>query len=292
MARSATRNGAGEPGRNEPREHGAPRPGPGGTRQGRDTAPPAPAGRTGRPGSRRRPAGSPLLATGLCLAAVAVTAATAPAAQAHRPGPAQGGKATPAIVDSTRHGGNTVALTFDDGPNPADTPRLLQVLREQHVKAVFCLWGDHVEAHPELVRKIVAGGHTLCNHSMHHDDMGAWSEKEIRADLRRTSAAIRKAAPGARIPYFRAPYGSWGKSPEVAAGLGMQPLGWRLVVGDWDPPGTDELVSRLEEGLSPGAVVLLHDGGGDRSQTVEAVERIIPKLRSEGWRFDRPARRG
>ncbi|WP_078843223.1 polysaccharide deacetylase family protein [Streptomyces albus] len=273
MTRSATRNEAGGPGRNETRGPGTPR-------------------RTGRPRARRRPAGPLPLVTALCLTAVAVTAATAPAAQAHRSGPSHGGKATAAIVDSTRHGGDTVALTFDDGPDPDDTPRLLRVLREQRVKAVFCLWGDHVEEHPELVRKIVAGGHTLCNHSMHHDDMGAWSEEEIRADLLRTSAAIRKAAPGARIPYFRAPYGSWGKSPEVAAGLGMQPLGWRLAVGDWDPPGTEELVSRLEEGITPGAVVLLHDGGGDRSQTVEAVERIIPKLRSEGWRFDRPARRG
>ena len=95
---------------------------------------------------------------------------------------------------------------------------------------------------------------------------------------------------GVRIRYFRAPYGSWGRTPTVAAQLGMQPLGWRLAVGDWEPPGTDELVRRLAEGITPGAVVLLHDGGGDRSQTVETVDRIIPRLRAKGWRFDLPAR--
>ncbi|GJF33544.1 hypothetical protein KNE206_62440 [Kitasatospora sp. NE20-6] len=222
-----------------------------------------------------------LLAVGL---PQAVVAGAGPAQAAPRP--------DSAVVDSTRHRGNSVALTFDDGPNPTDTPALLAVLREHHVKAVFCLWGDHVEAYPELVRAIVADGHALCNHSMHHDDMAGWSPEQIRADLERTSAAIRAAAPGAPIRWFRAPYGSWGAAPEVAAGLGMQPLGWRLAVGDWEPPGTDELVRRLQEGITPGAVVLLHDGGGDRSQTVEAVDRVIPVLRAAGWRFDQPARRG
>ncbi|XVQ86140.1 polysaccharide deacetylase family protein [Microbispora siamensis] len=198
----------------------------------------------------------------------------------------------PTVVDSTRSGGLSVGFTFDDGPNPPDTLRLLDVLREHHVKAVFCLWGDHVRQHPEVVRQIVADGHTLCNHSMHHDDMATWSAEQIRADLLETSAAIRAAVPGAHIPYFRAPYGSWGQTPTVAADLGMQALGWRLAIGDWDPPGTPELIRRLREGITPGAVVLMHDGGGDRSQTVAAVDAVIPALRSEGWHLSLPARRG
>lgn len=205
-------------------------------------------------------------------------------------GPAQAGKPAPEIVDSTGHEGKFVGLTFDDGPDPRNTPRLLRVLRKYRVKAVFCLWGDHVRQHPEIVRRIARAGHVLCNHTMHHDDMGTWPADRIRADLEQANAVIRQAVPGARIPYFRAPYGSWGQTPAVAAQLGMQPLGWRLAVADWEPPGTDELVRRLEEGVTPGAVVLLHDGGGDRSQTVEAVDRIIPRLRAKGWRIDLPAR--
>jgi peptidoglycan/xylan/chitin deacetylase (PgdA/CDA1 family) len=142
------------------------------------------------------------------------------------------------------------------------------------------------------VRRIVADGHVLCNHTMHHDDLSTWTPEQIRADLTATSALIRRAAPHARIPYFRAPFGAWGQTPVVAAGLGMQPLGWRLAITDWEPPGADVLVQRLRDGITPGAVVLMHDGGGDRSQTVTAVDRIIPELRAQGWRFALPARRG
>jgi peptidoglycan-N-acetylglucosamine deacetylase len=157
---------------------------------------------------------------------------------------------------------------------------------------VFCLWGDHVREHPEVVRRIAAAGHVLANHSMRHDDMAAWSPEQIRADLAATSALIREVVPHARIPYFRAPNGSWGRTPGVAARLGMQPLGWRLAISDWEPPGTEVLLQRLRDGITPGAVVLMHDGGGDRSQTVEAVDRFVPELRSRGYRFALPARRG
>jgi peptidoglycan-N-acetylglucosamine deacetylase len=226
-----------------------------------------------------------LLRRGAVSATVAVVALTAAPTAAHA-------QPTSAIVDTARGSGAVVSLTFDDGPNPADTPRLLQVLRRHDVKAVFCLWGDFVVEHPQLVRRIVAAGHTLCNHTLHHTDLTTLDPQRIRGDLAATSALIRQAVPGARIPYFRAPYGSWGESPAIAADLGMQPLGWRLTISDWEPPGTDVLVQRLREGITPGAVVLLHDGGGDRSQTVEAVDRIIPELRAQGWRFTLPQRPG
>jgi peptidoglycan/xylan/chitin deacetylase (PgdA/CDA1 family) len=206
--------------------------------------------------------------------------------------PARAGGPSDVVVDTARGHGDVVSFTFDDGPNPADTLRLLDVLRRRHVQAVFCLVGDQVRAHPQVVRRIAAGGHVLCNHSLHHDDLSALTPEQIRADLVETSALIRRAVPHARIPYFRAPYGSWGQSPQVSAELGMQPLGWRLAITDWEPPGTDVLVQRLREGITPGAVVLMHDGGGDRSQTVAAVDRIIPELRAQGWRFTLPRRRG
>lgn len=207
-------------------------------------------------------------------------------------GPGHAGNAKTEVIETARGSGQVVSLTFDDGPDPVSTPRLLSVLRQHRVKAVFCLWGDHVLEHPEIVRMIVANGQTLCNHGMHHDDMGSWSAEQIRADLLETQAAIRQAVPHARIPYFRAPFGSWGETPTVAAQLGMRSLGWRLAVTDWEPPGTDELVRRLTDGITPDAVVLLHDGGGDRSQTVDAVDRIIPAFEAEGWRFVLPARHG
>jgi peptidoglycan/xylan/chitin deacetylase (PgdA/CDA1 family) len=123
---------------------------------------------------------------------------------------------------------------------------------------------------------------------MYHDDLSTWAPGDIEADLVATQAAIRSAAPGADIPYFRAPYGRWGYSASVAHRLGMRPLGWRIDVMDWEPPGTDVLVARLRSRIAPGAIILLHDGGGDRSQTVDAVDRIVPDLHSDGWTFVLP----
>lgn len=181
----------------------------------------------------------------------------------------------------------TAALTFDDGPNPPDTVTLLDLLAREQVRAVFCLVGVQVEAHPDVVRRIVADGHVLANHSWRHDDLGGWDDDAVRADLQRTLDAIHAVVPDAPVPFFRAPFGSWGGTVAVAAGLGMRSLEWQLAVEDWVPPGVDELVRRLG-GVEPGGVVLLHDGGGDRSQTVEAIARVIPAMRAAGWTFTVP----
>lgn len=193
------------------------------------------------------------------------------------------------ILDSSRSRGHVVSLTFDDGPDAEHTPRLLDVLREYEVTAAFFLWGDHVMQNPGIARAIAEAGHLIGNHSMHHDDMAAWSPERIRADLAETNAVIHDAVPGVSIDYFRAPYGSWGHSAQVAAEMGMLPLGWRLDVTDWEPATADELVDRLWSGITPESVILLHDGGGDRKPTVDAVERLIPELRERGWSFDLPA---
>ncbi|UOY02630.1 polysaccharide deacetylase family protein [Blastococcus sp. PRF04-17] len=235
------------------------------------------------------------LAVPAMLAAIAVGLAAPAQAGGAGPGQGQGGKAAAEIVTGTKLEGRTAALTFDDGPNPYDTPRLLEVLKENQVKAVFCLWGDFVKQNPELVRQIVAGGHTLCNHTMNHDNLAAWTPEAIREDLEATSALLHEVAPNVPIPYFRAPYGAWGQSPQVAADLGMQPLGWGFTIEDWETQDPDVLAERLETRLraNPGAVALLHDGPAmDRSGTVEAVARVIPELKAEGWRFHQPDRRG
>jgi peptidoglycan/xylan/chitin deacetylase (PgdA/CDA1 family) len=111
-------------------------------------------------------------------------------------------------------GDRALCLTFDDGPNPGDTPRLLAVLRRHGVRAVFFLVGQFVLEHPELVRAIVADGHALGNHTMRHDDLSGWPKERIEADLRETTGAIQSAATGAGVVYFRAPYGRWGHSPD------------------------------------------------------------------------------
>jgi peptidoglycan/xylan/chitin deacetylase (PgdA/CDA1 family) len=221
---------------------------------------------------------TPLLLTGLAVGASA---------------PAQAAQATAGIVTTTQHEGRYVALTFDDGPNPPDTYALLAVLKKHHVKATFCLWGDHVVQHPEVARAITRDGHRLCNHTMHHDNLAGWSPEQIRADLVQTSAVIREIVPTGKIDYFRAPFGAWGPhSAQVAADLGMQPLGWQSLIFDWENRTAEDLTQQLLDAAQPGAVILAHDGGGDRRATVQAIDRAIPVLKAQGFRFDRPEKPG
>lgn len=181
-------------------------------------------------------------------------------------------------------GAQYVALTFDDGPDPRYTPQTLSVLRDYHVKATFCLVGQNARAYPELVRAIAAEGHTLCNHSWAHDvGLGSLRPATILADLIRTNEAIRAALPGTRIAYFRQPGGNWTPSVVAAARqLGMTSLHWTVDPQDWTRPGAGKIATRVTAGITPGAIVLLHDAGGNRQGTVNALAWILPDL---GRRF-------
>ncbi|WP_307798077.1 transglycosylase domain-containing protein [Actinoplanes flavus] len=185
--------------------------------------------------------------------------------------------------------GQRLALTFDDGPSPY-TAQVLDLLAEQQVRATFCVVGEEVQKYPDLVRRIVAEGHVLCNHSWKHDDLGQLSASAAKADIARTDAAIAAAVPGVTVPFFRAPFGSWGRSAMAGTDLGHTPLGWVVDPDDWLLPGADVIADRIEKQLQPRAVVLVHDGGGERDQTVAALTRLIPKLKSKGWTFDLPER--
>ncbi|MET0426816.1 MAG: transglycosylase domain-containing protein [Actinoplanes sp.] len=190
-------------------------------------------------------------------------------------------------VVHTEHTGKRLALTFDDGPS-ADTPAVLDLLAQYDIKATFCVVGENVTWYPALVRRIVAEGHRLCNHSMHHDDLGTVPATTSSADIVATDQAIEAAAPGAEVRYYRAPYGDFGPSAEAGAKLGHTPLGWVVDPDDWLLPGAGVIASRITEQLKPRAVVLVHDGGGDRKQTVAALRTLIPQLLADGWKFDQP----
>jgi peptidoglycan/xylan/chitin deacetylase (PgdA/CDA1 family) len=177
-------------------------------------------------------------------------------------------------------GSSEVALTFDDGPDPRYTPQTLAMLRRYQVKATFCLVGQQAAAYPELVRAIAADGHTLCNHSWSHDiTLGSRARTTIRVDLARTNQAIRAAVPGARIVYYRQPGGNWTSGVVATAWeLGMTSLHWAVDPQDWTQPGAGNIASTVTAGTGAGAIVLLHDAGGNRSQTVAALRTILPNL--------------
>jgi peptidoglycan/xylan/chitin deacetylase (PgdA/CDA1 family) len=173
-----------------------------------------------------------------------------------------------------------VALSFDDGPDPTYTPQTLAQLRRYRVKATFCLVGENARAFPDLVRAIAADGHTLCNHSWAHDTgLGLRSRAAIRADLKATNAAIRAAVPTAKVSYFRQPGGMWTAGVvAVAKELGMSSLHWEVDPQDWRKPGAGSISSTVNAGTRRGAIVLLHDAGGDRRGTVAALRSILPNL--------------
>ncbi|MFF5173916.1 polysaccharide deacetylase family protein [Micromonospora sp. NPDC000089] len=181
-------------------------------------------------------------------------------------------------------GSDEVALTFDDGPDPTYTPQVLAVLRAYQVKATFCVVGQNAQDHPELIQEIVADGHTLCNHSWSHDvTLGKRSPAAIRADLTRTNDAIHAAVPDAHVGWFRQPGGAW-TSPvvQVARELGMAPLHWTVDPNDWKAPGAPKITASVTGDTQAGSIVLMHDAGGNRQGTVDALHRILPDL---GGRF-------
>ncbi|MEU7975733.1 polysaccharide deacetylase family protein [Micromonospora sp. NPDC049089] len=173
-----------------------------------------------------------------------------------------------------------LALTFDDGPDPRYTPQVLALLREYDVRATFCVVGENAQNHPDLIQSIVDDGHTLCNHSWHHDvGLGTRSADAIRSDLLRTNAAIRAAVPNAPIVWYRQPGGAWTYPVvSVARQLGMTPLHWSVDPSDWELPGATKITATVLSQAAPGSVVLLHDAGGDRQGTMDALRRILPDL--------------
>ncbi len=180
-------------------------------------------------------------------------------------------------------GNAKVALTFDDGPDPAWTPKVLDRLKKAKVTATFCVVGTQVRKHPELVRRIVREGHQLCNHSWNHDlDLARRPIAEIRADLVRTNKEIRRAVPDAEVPFYRQPGGRWtAEVVKVARKLDMRSLHWTVDPQDWAKPTAATIAKRVKRTAKPGAVVLLHDGGGDRAATLAACSRVITALKRD-----------
>lgn len=190
-------------------------------------------------------------------------------------------------IDSDR---KVVALTFDDGPNPDATPRILDTLGQKGVRATFFVLGSHAERWPELVRRMSSEGHQLGNHGYFHRKLQFKSPFYVSRDIRLGIRAIKRA--GAPAPrYFRAPHGF--RSPwttPIASSYGERTVGWSLGVWDSDRPGVNEIVRRTIEGVTPGSIVLLHDGDGynpdgDRLQTAAALPHIIDRLTDQGYEF-------
>ncbi len=181
------------------------------------------------------------------------------------------------VVRSGPGGKKRVALTFDDGPS-VYTPQVMDVLRRKKVKATFFMLGDMVSRDPSTARRVLAAGHEVANHSSTHPMLPGYS------DIRRASSTIKRAT-GFRPCLFRPPYGALNASVVSSVkDLGMKSVLWDVDTSDWSRPGTGTIRSRIG-GAGPGSIILMHDGGGSRSQTVAALAGGIHDLRSRGYRF-------
>ncbi len=223
----------------------------------------------------------------MLLAAAGVVAAAGAAAHGafHRNSPLFG-----AALSSLPGRPPAVALTFDDGPNPEATPRVLDALAAANVRATFFILGRHAERWPALVRRMADEGHQIANHGYHHRKLHRHGPAYVREDLTLGTERIVDAC-GVRPRFFRAPHGF--RSPwvtRIAASLGQRTVGWSLGVWDTDRPGAAVIAERTVRGARPGSILLLHDGdgydpAGDRLQTAEAVAEIARGVRARGLDF-------
>ncbi|MET9593909.1 polysaccharide deacetylase family protein [Streptomyces sp. NPDC006516] len=187
-------------------------------------------------------------------------------------------------------GRDAVVLSFDDGPDPRYTPEILATLRTYDVRAMFFVCGEMAADNADLLREMADDGHVVGNHSWSHPLVPKLSRAGIRDELGSTSEVIEKTL-GAPPLWYRAPYGAWNRNSfEIGAAMGMEPLAWTVDTLDWTMPGTDTIVRRVKKGAAPGVVVLSHDAGGDRSQSVAALRRYLPALIERGYRPTVPHR--
>ncbi|GGW46796.1 hypothetical protein GCM10010503_24440 [Streptomyces lucensis JCM 4490] len=187
--------------------------------------------------------------------------------------------------------GRRMVLTFDDGPNPLYTPHILDTLAEHGVRAMFFVCGEMAVENKELLARMADEGHVVGNHTWTHPLLTALDRGEIRSEMERTSDVIEDAY-GERPQWFRAPYGAWNRAAfQLGADMGMEPMAWTVDTTDWEEPGTSTIVDRVESGAAPGVVVLSHDAGGDRSQTVRAIREWLPYLLDSGYHLTVPRRR-
>jgi cellulose synthase/poly-beta-1,6-N-acetylglucosamine synthase-like glycosyltransferase/peptidoglycan/xylan/chitin deacetylase (PgdA/CDA1 family) len=196
------------------------------------------------------------------------------------------------LVSRREPPGKRIALSFDDGPDPRWTPRIAAALRRLHVTATFFVVGSEVVRHPDIVRRLHEDGFELGNHTFTHADLAALPGWEQTLQIGLTENALAGTV-GLRARLVRPPYSSVPSavSARQAKALGrIASRGYDIALADfdgedWRRPGVDSIVAGATPQGNRGGIVLLHDGGGDRSQTLEAIERLVPALRARGFQF-------
>lgn len=194
-----------------------------------------------------------------------------------------------ALIAPARPG--ELALTFDDGPNPAWTPRLLDILASHGIRATFFQLGCRAAAEPALVRRMVAEGHLIGNHSWSHPNLALTAGRRVREELTRTRETLEQIT-GAPVRFFRPPFGA--RRPGIfrlARELGLVPVLWNAMTSDWKEPSADAIAQRLMDRIDglerrgQAANIVLHDGGhlesaANREASISAAERLVARYKA------------
>jgi peptidoglycan-N-acetylglucosamine deacetylase len=201
-------------------------------------------------------------------------------------GPGPEGTPPPAPVAPAPPGpAGVVHLTFDDGPTPTWTPRVLELLARYRAQATFFVLGRSAAAYPELVRQEFAAGHGVGNHTWSHRRLTGLSGERLAAEVGPTSAAIQRAT-GVPVRCLRPPYATVdAASAARVRALGLRLVLWDIDTNDWLRPGAGVIAARVLGRVRSGDVILFHDGGGDRTQTVAALEQVLATLSARGFGF-------
>ena len=185
-----------------------------------------------------------------------------------------------------------VALTFDDGPSPDWTPKILDALKEENIKATFFMLGKHVEEYPGVAARVAAEGHEIGNHTYDHHVLFYYKPEELDKEIRGAQAAIYKAT-GVATKYFRPPKAWLTKNEKKQIReMGYKTILWSLNSKDWVTFHDKQITSYILSNVQPGDIILFHDSGGvffpeggNRKQTVKTILRLAGKLREKGYRF-------
>jgi peptidoglycan/xylan/chitin deacetylase (PgdA/CDA1 family) len=171
-----------------------------------------------------------------------------------------------------------IALSFDDGPDPIYTPKILNILSKYNVKATFFLVGEQAKLHPQLVQRIIADGHEIGSHTMTHPNANNTPPPTLKSEVMESVTYLQNLT-SQEIRFFRPPYGILSPSYfSACSDQGITMILWSVDTVDWERPSFDIIVERVISQIGQGSIILMHDGGGNRQQTVDALDKILCEL--------------
>nr|WP_263324412.1 polysaccharide deacetylase family protein [Neobacillus sp. Marseille-Q6967] len=179
-----------------------------------------------------------------------------------------------------------VAITFDDGPNPTYTPQVLEIFSEAKGKATFFMIGEQMEKNPDVAKQVAAQGHEIGNHTYTHPKLSQLTHEECAAEIYRTERLIEDLT-GRKPVVFRPPFLDYNEDiVSLLQQKGYPMIGaLNLEAQDWEQPGVDHIFEKSRDVVKNGSILIFHDGYGDRSQTIEAVRRLVAELTSQGYQL-------